>query len=569
MTNGFKKKVTYFLFILSLVAFPTAFAVSDLEGIQIYQKNFHLSSEHKQKLAEDINRYRHADDLWDALRDGFAMNHYEEDPLVQEQIQWFMSHQDFLVHSATRAAPYLYYILQQSKLRHLPAEVVLLPMIESAYNPYAYSSAGASGIWQMMPRTASGYGIKQDWWYDGRRDVIASTKAALSHLSYLKTFFDGNWVLAIAAYDTGEGNVQNAVRKNVRDGKSTDFLSLPLAQETRIYVPRLLALATIIANPDKYPVYFPPIRNAPYLAQIDLGSQIDLKHAANLAGLSLKELLALNPGYNHSASSPNGPYKLVLPIQNLEQFSENFASLPVTNRITWQRYQVHVGDTVARVALRYNVSADSLRKMNQLTSNNLKVGSSLLVPHTVPAISKSILEAEQKNYFREPKIATNNIPIKKKSFASKLKEVPMFADREVRKVESTLENSLKNIHGQYVIQPGDTIYMARSGDTFDSIAKHFHTNVKDLKIVNPYKASKALHAGDKLVIPTHIVKTQVAKAAHKSLEPGDTIYMVRRGDTMDKIAKKFHTSAPAIRVANLIADNDLQEGENIVIPTHM
>ena len=259
-------------------------AASNSEGIQEYQKNLHLSPIHKQKLADDITRYRNADNLWDVLRDEFALPHYEKNYAVQAKIEWFMNNQDYLLRSASRAAPYLYYISQQVRKRHLPAELVLLPIIESGYNPFSVSNMGASGIWQLMPDTASGYGVKRDWWYDGRRDVIASTRAALNYLSYLQSFFEGNWLLAIAAYNTGEGNVLAAIKRNIRDGRDTDFWSLPVAQQTRDYVPSLLALAVIISHPEKYPVYFPPIQSAPYLAQVEVGTQINLKHAATLAG---------------------------------------------------------------------------------------------------------------------------------------------------------------------------------------------------------------------------------------------------------------------------------------------
>jgi membrane-bound lytic murein transglycosylase D len=254
---SFQQKVSHctkmlqviFLFFVSTT--PLTFASLSVEGIQIYQKNLQ-SPEHKQMLAEDITRYRNADNLWDVLREEFTLPHYEDNPAVQEKIEWYMNNQDFLLRSATRAAPYLYYILQQVKKRHLPAELVLLPIIESGYNPFAISNMGAMGIWQMMPDTASGLGIKRDSWYDGRRDVIASTRAALNYLAYLQSFFDGNWLLAIAAYNTGEGNVLAAIRRNIREGYGTDFWSLPVAQQTKDYVPRLLALAVIISHPDLF-----------------------------------------------------------------------------------------------------------------------------------------------------------------------------------------------------------------------------------------------------------------------------------------------------------------------------
>lgn len=538
------KKVVLFLLLMTLAS-RMALAFPSLEGIQVYQKNIHSSPEKKQILAEDIDRYHNADNLWEVLRNDFRLPHYEDDPQVQEQIDWFMNHQGFLLRSTTRAAPYLYYILQQAKKRNLPVEVVLLPIFESSYDPYAYSSAGAAGIWQMMPGTASGYGIKHTRWYDGRRDVIASTKAALNYLAYLGNFFDNNWLLSIAAYDTGEGNVLNAIRRNIHDGKNADFWSLPLAQETRVYVPRLLALATIIAHPEKYPVYLPPVRNAPYLAQIDVGGQIDLKHAASLAGLSLKALMTLNPGYSRTATDPNGPFKLVLPIENVAEFTENLAMLPLYRPVNREDYKIKPGDTLLAIGKRFNVAPNVLRRMNGLANNNIKPGNYLMIPRTVPAISKHIMDSAE--------------PVQ-------------FVSSEKENIALSGGANDPKIVGHYTLQPGDTVYITRRSDNFDNIARRFHTSANAIRAVNHLNAHQKLHAGLKLVIPTHVGKTQLANVGDQrkaNLSPGDTIYMVRRGDTMSSVAKKFHTTPPSIRVSNLLASDDLHEGDRLVIPTHL
>lgn len=407
-------------------------------------------------------------------------------------------------------------------------------MIESAYNPFAYSSAGAAGIWQMMPDTAAGYGIKQNWWYDGRRDVIASTKAALNYLAYLGGFFDENWLLAIAAYDTGEGNVLSAIHKNSRIGKNTDFWSLPVAEETRTYVPRLLALATIIANPEQYPVDFPSIRNAPYLAQIDVGGQIDLQHAAYLAGLHLKTMKALNPGFNRTATDPEGPYKLVLPIENVEQFTENLLRSPLYKRVRWVTYTIRSGDTLSTIAKKFHTSPHSLRKMNMLASRRLlKPGTKLFVPQSVQAISKTLLSSSQ----------------------------PYFVPKETGRY-SRRHHFLGRT---YQLKPGDTLYMTRNGDTLQTIARRFRINLDTLKSINNIGQGK-ISPGTHLVVPTHLTKNNIIQ--NYQLAPGDTIYMVRSGDTIEKIAKNFHTTPPAIRVANLMANNEIKQGDRLVIPTH-
>jgi membrane-bound lytic murein transglycosylase D len=530
---------------ISLIVSNTSFTAPSTEGIQLYQKNVHLSPVHKQKLADDITRYRNADNLWDVLREEFTLPHYEETPAVQEKIEWFMNNQDFLLRAATRAAPYLYYILQQVKKRHLPAELVLLPIVESGYNPFSMSNVGASGIWQLMPNTASGLGVKQDWWFDGRRDVISSTRAALNYLSYLQSFFDGNWLLATAAYNTGEGNVLAAIRRNIRDGRDTDFWSLPVAQQTKDYVPSLLALAAIISHPDQYPVYFPPVHNAPYLAQVDIGIQMNLKYAAKLAGISDTKMKQLNPGFTRLTMSSRGPYKLVLPIENVEQFTENLAisAYGKTNKINWRHYRVKSGDTLALVAKKFNTSPTAIQKLNHLAKTKLTHGVNLLIPNAAQNTPQIAATEEM-----EP------IPVKEKY------NKPVVATTASPRINLAQTN--------YVLQPGDTIYMVRSKDSVESIAKRFRINSNLLQAANNL-AGRKMKPGVQLIIPTHL-KAQASNREMRvknQIMPGDTLYMVRRGDTIEKIAHRFHTTSAAIRLTNLVDDNSLQEGIKLVVPT--
>jgi len=535
-----------------------AFAYPSPEGIQLYQKNVHLSPEHKQKLVEDITRYRNADNLWDVLRDEFSLPHYEESYAVQAKIEWYMNNQDYLLRTASRAAPYLFYISQQVRKRHLPAELVLLPIVESGYNPFSVSNMGASGIWQLMPDTASGLGVKRDWWYDGRRDVIASTRAALNYLAYLQSFFEGNWLLAIAAYNTGEGNVLAAIKRNIRDGRDTDFWSLPVAQETRDYVPSLLALAAIISRPDRYPVYLPPIRNAPYLAQVDVGTQINLKYAAKLAGISNEKLMQLNSGLKGPSTSTSGQYKLVLPIENVEQFTENLARSPLNQQVNWIHYRVKSGDTLFSIAKKFSTSTTDIRKMNHLSKNNVHAGTNLLIPHTGGNLNS---DDEYSDNVKELIAASE----------SDKKEVAAAAAKARKSDDILPVIKTKEIAGDYTLQPGDTIYMVRALDTVEKIANRFHIPSKSLRAANQISSNK-LKPGKQLLIPTHLkmtAKKSDSESKVKKVQPGDTIYMVRRGDTIEKIARKFRTTASAIRITNLIDNGSLSEGDNIVIPTHL
>lgn len=535
------KLLIKFIIVLCFCAFSeNSLAFTNAEGIQIYQQNEQLSAEHKRKLADDITRYHNADNLWDVLREEFTLAHYEDNPAVQDKIEWYMNNQDYLLRSANRAAPYLFYILQQVKKRHLPAELVLLPIVESGYNPFSLSNVGAAGIWQLMPATAADLGVRQDWWYDGRRDVITSTRAALNYLAYLESVYEGNWLLAFAAYDTGEGNVHAAMMKNIRYGRDTDFWSLPVATETKNYVPSILALAVIISHPDRYPIYFPPVRNAPYLAQIDIGSQINLKYAATLAGISYTKLKQLNPGYSRLSTPSKGPFKLILPIENVEQFTENLIRSPLNPKIKWIHYKVSSGDTIFSIAKKFNTTPNNIRKLNQLSKNSVRAGSHILIPLN----DSSNVEVKSIN----DEISINKQPI---IIANKTKTVNIVPS--VIKIEPS--------SGKYNLEPGDTIYMVRAKDTLESIARHFHVNPVELRTANML-STKRLTPGKQLIIPTHSRETDTG------LQPGDTVYMVRRGDTIENIASKFHTSPSAIRLANLLPNRTLHEGKSILVPTH-
>lgn len=535
---------------LGLLA-PVAIAASSTEGIRVYQKNLHLSANYKQQLAEDITRYRNADNLWDVLREEFTLPHYEEHPAVQAKIEWFMNNQDFLLRSATRAAPYLYYISQQVKKRHLPAELVLLPIIESGYNPYSLSTAGASGIWQLMPQTASGLGVRHDMQYDGRRDVIASTRAALNYLAYLQNFFDGNWLYAIAAYNTGEGNVLSAIKRNIRDGVDTNFWSLPVAQQTKDYVPSLLALAVIISHPEKYPIYFPPVRNAPYLGQVDVGTQISLKYAAQLAGLSFKRLSQLNSGYRNATSS-KGQYKLTLPIENVATFTENLSYAKLNQpRFNWIHYKVKSGDTLASIASRYDTTTSAIRQLNHIGKHGLSHGNTILVP------TAQIADADD-----EPTLPDSPIKTRKIKAQSSKTDFVTIASRSDIQDDEPAPFDLAGASGNYTLKPGDTIYMVRQSDTVDGIAKRFHINAHALRAANDIDGAK-FKPGKQIIIPTH------ARGVNEELKPGDTIYMVRRGETIEKVAQRFHITSSEIRIANLMPNNSVREGDRLIIPTHV
>lgn len=286
------------------------------------------------------------DDLMDRLRAGFSLE-IPDHPRIDSQIRWFAANGDYLDRVQKRAAPYLYFILEEAEQRGIPNELALLPIVESGFRPFAYSPGRAAGLWQFIPSTGKHFGLEQNWWYDGRRDVVAATRAAFDYLSKLATRFDGDWQLALASYNAGAGTVQRAIKRNQRQGKPTDFWSLELPKETMRYVPKLLAVAKVIAHPQQYGITLAAIPNQPYFDSIDIGSQLDLALAADMAGISIEEIYRLNPGFNRWATSPAGPHRLSIPVERAERFSEALAALDPQKRLSWNRYKIRPGDNLA------------------------------------------------------------------------------------------------------------------------------------------------------------------------------------------------------------------------------
>lgn len=322
----------------------------------------------------------HKENLWQDIQQDFQLPDYEQHPAVQNQIRWYVTHPKLFNRICTRAAPYIYYVKEELKKNDMPSELALLPVIESSYDPFVYSRRGAAGIWQIMPFTANQLGLKRSWWYDGRKDVYSSTKAALNYLHYLHEYFHGDWLLAMAAYDSGEGTISNAIKRNYRQNRNTDFWSLRLSQETTNYVPRLLAVVSILRHREKYPLELPEIKNEPYFKKVTVHSQISLRQAAELANVTLRELSVLNPGFSRLATDPRGPHRLLLPVNNASIFKANLAQLPEPEHFSWIRHQIKRGETLAKIARMYGTSISFIKRLNNLRSHYAPPGRHLLVP---------------------------------------------------------------------------------------------------------------------------------------------------------------------------------------------
>lgn len=324
--------------------------------------------------------YKEAD-VWGRIRTGYAIPDISN-ALVTKHVNYYSSRPEYLARISDRANRYMFHVVVELEKRGMPTELALLPIIESAFNPQAHSSAAAVGLWQFMPGTGRDYNLKQNSFKDERRGVLASTDAALSYLQRLYTMF-GDWPLALAAYNWGEGNVQKAIKKNQELGKPTDFESLAdlMPAETRNYVPKLQAVKNIIANPAQYNVALPVIDNQPYFTAINKTSDIDLKLAAQLAELPLEEFKALNPQFNRPVITGGEQTKILLPQQNAEKFHLNLAqwgralSSWTTHTITGAR------ESIASLASRFNTTPEVIRQSNNIPARTaLKAGSTILVP---------------------------------------------------------------------------------------------------------------------------------------------------------------------------------------------
>ena len=387
--------------------------------------------------------------VWEVMSQEFRLNHETTRPEVQAQIKWLMHHTGYL-RQFSQAEPYLYHIITEIKKHHLPGELALIPMVESAYNPFAYSGKGAAGLWQIMPGTGNHLGLQQNWWHDGRRNILSSTGAALNYLEYLQHFFHGNWLLAIAAYDAGEGAVSRSIQKKHELPSSADFWTLPLPRETRRYVPRLLALAEIVQNAQYYHVQLPSIPHTPYFQEIMLNSQIDLPHAAQLAGISFKDLLKLNPGYNHWTNVPNKPYKLLIPMHNVSLLSQNLSNTTQDQTVSWIRYRVKPGDSLKRLALQYHTSVENLKSLNQLKSNRLPLGQFILIPNDHYAAKPTSPTV----HFPKPKLYKVIYVVEKKDDIHKIAKKFHLSETQIK--------SWNHLAEETILEPDQTLLLWRS-----------------------------------------------------------------------------------------------------------
>ena len=463
--------------------------------------------------------------MWHRARTRFVLE-IEDRPRLKREVEWYQRNQAYLDRVSDRARLYLHHIVSEVERRNLPGELAMLPIVESAYQPFAYSPARASGIWQFIPSTGRLYGLRYSWWYDGRRDVVESTRAALDYLEKLHAEFSGDWLLAIAAYNSGEGNVRKAIRRNRRAGKPIDFWSLRLPRETQSYVPRLLAVSAIVAHPDHYHLVLKSIPDEPYFAATHLDGQIDLALAAKMASISLEELYLLNPGFSRWATDPDGPHRLLLPVASVDAFERELAELPADQRIRWRRHEIRSGDTLGTIAQKYRTSVSALKQANNLRGTMIRKGHSLIVPVASRSLADYRLSADMRRAMR--------------------RRVPGSGTK--------------------------IVYRVRSGDSLWVISRRYGVSVNKLAAWNGLSKRSVLRPGKRLVIYRGGAgaKTRKASAARaKTVQPAaipaaGSVHVVRRGDNLWTIARRYRLSSRNLAEWNRIAwDAVLQPGQTL------
>ncbi|MCW8331759.1 LysM peptidoglycan-binding domain-containing protein [Photobacterium sp. SDRW27] len=429
---------------------------------------------------------------------------------------WYLRYPGHLKTVAERAEPFLFFITEELEKRELPLELALLPIVESSFDQFAYSHGRAAGLWQITPPTGRSFGLEQNWWYDGRRDVVESTRAALDLLEYLNRKFDGDWLHALAAYNTGEGRVFRAIRNNKAAGKPTDFWSLDLPKETSGYVPKLLAVADVIKNQEKYGISIPAIANKPAVKLVDPGTQMDLAMAASYAGIKLKDLQSLNPAYNHWATAPDGPSHLLLPIDKVARFNTKFAGNG-RQGMKVVRYKVKSGDTLSVLAKNHKTTTKQIQRANNMTGTNIRVGRHILIPVAMKnsdTISAQLAAKTQKSHGSGYR---TTYEVRSGDSLWTIARSQKVSIDQITKWNGISKNKTLRVGQKLTLwkdsQTGGVIrtvyYEVRSGDNLSSIAQRYKVKVSDVVKWNQINGQKYLKPGQKLKLYVDVTKVSV------------------------------------------------------------
>jgi membrane-bound lytic murein transglycosylase D len=458
---------------------------------------------------------------WYRLRQGMQLDSVDNSR-VQAQLNWYLEHRAYLTRVMERAAPILPFILNELEKENLPTELALLPIVESAYQAFAYSTGRASGLWQIIPATGKHLGLKQNWWYDGRRDIIESTRAAIRYLVSLSGQFDGDWQLALASYNAGPGRIRAAIRHNKKKNLPIDFWHLTkIHKETTDYVPKLLALKELFGNPEKYELELFPVDNKHSYALVELDEQLDLALAADLAGLTINELYQLNPAFNRWATAPKGPHRLLLPLDKAESFKVALQAVPIEKRINWVRHKIKTGENLGSISRRYQSTIALIKSVNNIKGSQIRAGKYLMVP-----------------------TATKS-----------LKTYTMSKNERLNKIQNKNRSGTKKAH------------FVRSGQSLWTISRNYGVTTAALAKWNGMAPIDTLRIGQKLIVWTkRAPKAQQVSVSSTTTGPTKTVralrYTIRKGDSLSRIADRFNILVSDIKRWNKIGKY-IQPGQKL------
>lgn len=482
--------------------------------------NYSLSELKEIDLTESSSIDTDADNVWQRIVEGFQLEQ-GINPRIQREIDFYRARPKTIPEVLTRAKPYLYMIVNEIKKRDMPMEIVLLPVIESAFHPKALSGANASGMWQFTPDTARIRGIKNDWWYDGRRDVYVSTNAALDYLQNLHDRLENDWLLALAGYNWGALNVKSAVAKNRAKNLPTDYWSLKLPGETQRYVPKLLAVARMIQTPEQYGLSLPDVPNVPYLTRIEIDQQIDLATAAQMADMSWDDFHRINAGHKRVTTDPGATTHVLVPVEKLRNFAINLAKFAPQTQGNWISHTVSIGDKIDELATRYDTTTDMIVKANSLKQ--------------LPTVGQTLL-----------------IPVGQKTMDEKTEAQAQATLATTLSLESREQaNKRAMAEKKELAKQNKIVHILKSNQPLGWLAKHYGVPLVNLAKVNNLTTESKLRVGQQLIIPVQKVSSITAK----------------KGDTWGSIAKQNNLPAYLLAAFNDAKEKEaIKPGQTIKVP---
>jgi membrane-bound lytic murein transglycosylase D len=504
------------------------------------------------------NLFSSHDTVWERMLSLYSFPEVDNER-IDAQLSYYLSHPDYIARVQERAAPYMHLILDEIEAKNLPGELALLPVVESAFIPEAYSRSAASGLWQFIPSTGRLFGLEQNSWYDGRRDVYASTVAATKFLKGLSEEFNGDYFLALASYNWGKGNVSKAVMRNSYAGLPTDYWSLDLPKETEDYVPRLLAIAKLFAHAEQYGVRLQPIPNKPYCEVVNVGSQLDIDKAAELAQTPLSQFLKLNPCFKKGSTAPDGPHRLLVPSHRVQAFKESLAQLPYEDRVDQRR---HDEEVLAEKIRQNELMAQKMRDEEERFETRRK---------REVIVSKRYYKGTPTQQYRVHRGETlSNIARTHGTTVEQLRKINHLAKSSVNsgaylKVPSSSRQASASSRSDKPKSSSGQVYIVKKGDTFFNVSKRFSVSRNDIADKNNISPNASLKLGQKLVFkgggsaaPHKVAKATASHSRH-------TQYTVKRGDTLMHLSRKFGVSLNDLRKSNPQANKGLRPGQSIKI----